>query len=126
MPDFVNLIKQFKDTFDTEFISLVSNIAIDHDKHLYSIETNQGILDVYEIDYIGDFEEDVFKPVKNEIGEIEKVFEVKEIMDFEKTGPFLASLAYKKPPEWEHISKFANDKFGSKRYYFNFLIKKKD
>jgi hypothetical protein len=125
MPDFPNLLKQFKETEDIEFVKLANKTGISPDQILYEIETNTGNLWVFEVDYIGSFENEVFSVIQRNSTHIPEFFEVKEKLTFEESGPVVAASVYEKPTDWEKVSKYASDKFGSIDYYFNFLAKAK-
>jgi hypothetical protein len=122
--DFQKIIEQFKDTEGIEFIWLIKEKWIDGDEWIYEILTNKGNMYVYEVDYIGNLQTDVINPIKWEIGEFEKLYELKSIVPFEEANPVTSINLYVKPPKWDEIAKYANDKFGSEPYYFNFLVKK--
>ncbi|MBL8014666.1 MAG: hypothetical protein JNK26_00555 [Candidatus Doudnabacteria bacterium] len=126
--DFQKLIEQFKDTEGLKFLREVRSWQLTPDELFYEIETNDGIYYVFEIDYIGDFNFYVVKTITDEIGGFTKMFEVKSPLVFDEAEPVRHATIYIKPPNWEDqwkvTSKYANEKYGSATYYFNFLVKK--
>lgn len=122
--DFQKLIEQFKDTEDVKFVELVRKFSRSPDEHFYEILTNQGTFFVFEVDYIGNFEQDVVEVVKTEVGKYAQMYEVNSNLEFEQSNPVKAANVYRKPQTWDTVSIYANEKFGSKPYYFNFLVKK--
>lgn len=121
--DFQKIIDQFKDTNQIKFISLKREWNRSPDQLFYEIETNQRVLYVYEIDYIGDFNKDVLDVIRDEIPSFTEIFVTKQPLGFDESSLVLFVKQYRKPADWSVISKYANDKYGSKPYYFNFLIK---
>ena len=91
MIDFQNLINQFAETQGLVFKSLMTETCITPDQLLYKINTNNGILYVYEVDFIDTLKDDVINVVKREIGEIKKMYMVKKpYIDLRESGPVIA------------------------------------
>ena len=62
----------------------------------------------------------IIKNVEN----YEKLYEVKIPIDnYRESNPSLISGDSYIPCEWDKIKKYANDRYSSEKYYFNFLIK---
>lgn len=121
-PDFKNLLQQFKDTEDLQFIGLVRIFSSSPDEHFYEIETNKGPHYIFEVDYISDFTSDVIRPIKRVLHADPEFYLVKKKRKFETSGPKQSATVYKEPDNWNEISMYANDSYGSYDFYFNFLF----
>ena len=91
------------------------------DEHLYEIETDQGPYWVLEIDYISSFA--FLQDLLDEAVGGGEFVPAKTPLVFEKSSPAKAAVTYRKPTDWDLIGRYANDQFGSKPYYFSFLIR---
>lgn len=119
---FQELIYQFKGTEGVVFQSLLSKEDEGMDVVFYELVTNRGILYVLELDYIGDFNTDVRDEVKSRRGNFSKIFEVKKSVGLEGASPFKSAFTYIDQGDWGTISIYANDQYGSRPYYYNFLV----
>lgn len=126
--DFQKLIDQFKDTEDVRFLREIRARQVSPDELCYEIQTSDGVYYVFEIDYIGDFNTHVLEPLTAEIGQFTKMFEVKSPLTLDESEPGRLATIYITPPNWKKqwkvTSKYANCKYGSQPYYYNFLVKK--
>lgn len=121
--DFHKLLQQFQTPESLEFLNLVRTWQTSPDEYFYEIETNDGVYYIFEVDYIESLDS-VIAAIKKEIGEFTQLCEVKSMLAFEDAEPVKLAKIYYKPEGWETVSKYANDKYGSYPFYFNFLIKK--
>jgi hypothetical protein len=123
--DFQKLLEQFKTPEAISFISLKRTWQRSPDEYFYEIDTSDGIYYVFEVDYIGDFNTHVLDVIREELGSSDGIIEAQATLTFEESEPVKRARVYAKPSTWSEVSKYANDKYGSQPYYFNFLIKGK-
>jgi hypothetical protein len=120
--DFQQLLNQF--TGNLLFKKLIIVNEVSPDEYLYRIETNDGQYYIFEVDFIDNFKY-VTDFIKNNIGDYAYFVAVKKPLEkFQDSSPFKVSSIYSAPQDFDEIKKYANDKFGSFKGYFNFLIKK--
>lgn len=123
--DFQSIIHQFKQTEDLVYLELLNTQKLAHDEILYTINTNKGIHYVFEIDYIADFNSSVSQTVGEAINGFSHIYELKsQTIAFSESNPVKLADVYTKPQGWDLISKYAGQKGGSTKYYFNFLFRK--
>lgn len=121
-PDFQKLLDQFNENL--VFKTLISQKFLTNENEiLYEIDTDKGKYYIFETDYLSSFDY-IDKLLIKYIGHYTNLVEAKSSPgEFENTIPYKKTMIYKKPQDWDILGKYANEKYGSKDYYFNFLVK---
>jgi hypothetical protein len=124
MLEFQKIIEQFAGTENVKFRNLKRTFYAGPDEIFHEIETTDGLHYIYEVDYVGDLNEHVRKPIIKAIGSITKLYEIKVEQSFADNSPVKVAFTYVRPDDWATIGAYANDKYNTFSYNFSFLVKK--
>ncbi len=121
--DFQKLLNNFKHSIIFKKL-IATDEELDYDEFLYTIETNQGVFYVYEVDYFSSFNylEDRIKSLLG--GDCEFIEVITPLDQFNESAQskfYANEKSY--PSDFEQYKKYINWQDGSEWYYYNFLIK---